>query len=359
MIDFSKKIIFYFDKDVVSIDLLKNIISPFYTYRGFTSRNELLNTIKNGVIPHILLLHIDSDTPSTSRLVETIRTVCKEISIISVISHRTDTIYRDLFEINFYDHIFKPFDKDSILKKLNRVIREYKFINMADSEHYLIHTFANLEELRDKNTLGHNSRVGLISYEIAKYLKCNSVCQKIIKYAAMLHDIGKHGIPEIILNKPGKLTNDEFDTIRSHPTLGYQILSPILNTNIESLNMASEVTLKHHEKLDGSGYPNNLEENDIPLYVRIVTIVDMFDAISSKRSYHNKSNFSDTMDILNHEVKDHKLDPIVFNVLYKLKETVQTIASKYSTPNMLTSIQSTNDNQIEQCLYCYKRNIQK
>jgi len=357
MIKFDKKVIFYFDKDVLSLELMRNTLDTFYTFRGFTSRTALINTVRNSELPYVILLHIDSNVPSSSRLVATIRHESKEIPLIAVISHETDTMYKDLFEMNFYDTIFKPFNRNKILKKINQVIREYKFINNADSEQYLIHTFANLEELRDKNTLGHNNRVGLISYEIAKHIGCNSVCQKLIRYAAMLHDIGKHGIPENILNKPEKLTNKEFDIIKSHPHLGYQILAPILNTNIESLTMASEITLKHHEKLDGSGYPNNLKAIDIPMYVRIVTVVDMFDAISSKRPYHDEMCFSDTLNIIDIDVKNDKVDSAIFNALHKLKDNIKDIVKHQSRQSIKFENPTIIESQIPQCLNCYERNL--
>ena len=136
-----------------------------------------------------------------------------------------------------------------------------------------------------------------------------------IRHASLLHDVGKIGISEQILLKPGRLTDDEFETIKSHPHIGAGILN-----SIEFLKNVCEIIKHHHERYDGKGYPSGLASNDIPLGSRIICVADSFDAITSCRPYRKPLTFDEATD----EVKrcaGSQFDPIVVEAFTRLRNS--------------------------------------
>jgi len=139
---------------------------------------------------------------------------------------------------------------------------------------------ANAIEARDNYTRGHSERVGWLATLTGKALQLPERELQRLEWAGLLHDVGKIGIPEQILNKPGELTADEFEQIKQHPRLGYEVLRPV-----SSLEPVLDAVLYHHENHDGSGYPEGLRGEQIPLSARILHTADIFDALTSTRSY--------------------------------------------------------------------------
>jgi HD-GYP domain-containing protein (c-di-GMP phosphodiesterase class II) len=147
---------------------------------------------------------------------------------------------------------------------------------------------ALLTSIQDKNPYmySHPVNVGLISYFIGKWMNLSGAELPRLVLAAMLHDIGKAKVRDSILNKPEKLTEDEMKAVRSHTVIGYRIL---VSLDITDKDILSGV-LSHHERQDGSGYPNGLKENQINIFGRIIAIADMYDAITSTKAYRMKSS---------------------------------------------------------------------
>lgn len=163
------------------------------------------------------------------------------------------------------------------IKELERKQRVYKSIVNESLE-----TFAHAIDAKDEDTNGHSVRVAAYSREIAKRMGFSEEEQEQIYYMAMLHDIGKIGIPDSILKKPGKLTEEEMEIIRSHPSIGGEILKDF--TAIEGI---SDGARYHHERYDGNGYNEGLKGEEIPLFARIICVADCYDTMSSKRVYKN------------------------------------------------------------------------
>ena len=160
------------------------------------------------------------------------------------------------------------------IEKLNK--RDQKLL------HEVITAFANSIDAKDKYTHGHSSRVAEYSKKLAEMNnKSEQECEEIY-YAALLHDIGKIGVPDSIITKDGKLTDEEFEKIKQHPALGLQILNSITEFPYLSIGAGG-----HHERYDGKGYPYHLKGTDIPEIARIVSVADAYDAMSSKRSYRD------------------------------------------------------------------------
>jgi putative nucleotidyltransferase with HDIG domain len=135
-------------------------------------------------------------------------------------------------------------------------------------------------DTRDSETGGHSERVTIIALSIAREMKLDPKLIKQIHWGALLHDVGKIGVPDQILRKPGSLSNEEWGIMRSHPQMGYEMLK-----GIPFLQPALDVVLYHHERFDGSGYPSQLARKDIPLSARIFSVADSFDAMTNDRPY--------------------------------------------------------------------------
>ncbi len=134
--------------------------------------------------------------------------------------------------------------------------------------------------LKNTFTEFHSQRVSNICYSIAKAMGLNKKQQQEVKLAGLMHDAGKIGIPDAILNKKEKLTDEEWNIIREHSFMGYDMLS-----SIDRLKHIAPYVLQHHERIDGKGYPNNLKSDEIELYSKIISIADAYDAMTSERAY--------------------------------------------------------------------------
>ena len=161
-------------------------------------------------------------------------------------------------------------------------------------------------EARDPYTAGHSERVMLYSILIGKKLGLSAEELQLLSMGALIHDIGKVGVPDYVLNKPGKLTDEEFELVKLHPAVGDRMIE-----GIPSLAPMRPIVRWHHEKLNGRGYPDRLEGDEIPLMVRIVTVCDIFDALTSSRSYRGAMPWQKAVDILREEVESGALDPKV------------------------------------------------
>lgn len=143
-----------------------------------------------------------------------------------------------------------------------------------------LETFAHAIDAKDRDTNGHSIRVANYSREIARRMNFSEEEQEKLYFTAMLHDIGKIGIPDSILKKPGKLTDEEVEVIRSHPLIGGEILK-----NFKAVQGISDGAKYHHERYDGNGYNEGLKGDQIPLFARIICVADCYDTMSSKRVY--------------------------------------------------------------------------
>lgn len=159
-----------------------------------------------------------------------------------------------------------------------------------------IDTLATSIDARDKITAGHSSRVKLYSMLIVDELGCDTKFKELVEKAAILHDIGKIGIRDSVLQKEGKLTDDEYKHIQEHVRITHDILEKIHTS--DDFKMITEIACSHHEKYDGSGYYRHLSGEDIPYGGRILAVADVFDAITSRRHYRDKMPIQNVIDIL-------------------------------------------------------------
>jgi putative nucleotidyltransferase with HDIG domain len=175
-----------------------------------------------------------------------------------------------------------------------------------------LETLAKSLEARDVYTRGHSQRVSEVSLMIGERMGLSSEALEELRVGTILHDIGKIGVPDSILNKPGRLTDEEFVFMKSHPVIGYEICSP--------LGLSEGVLMiirNHHEKLDGSGYPDGLKGGELPLSLRIVCVADAFDAMSSRRPYRDVMAMSRVLAELSAGA-GVQFDPVVVEMLKEL-----------------------------------------
>lgn len=182
----------------------------------------------------------------------------------------------------------------------------YSFKLVSDMRETYLSTIKSLSfalEEKDPYTKGHSERVEYYSIALAKAIGINKINMQQLQYAAIFHDIGKIGISDTILNKPGKLTKEEFDLIKEHPAKGVKILQ-----EVQFLKKAAKIIGAHHEYIDGSGYPQGLKGEEIPLESKIITIADIFDAVTTDRPYRKAMTEQQAIDIIKSE-SGRKLDP--------------------------------------------------
>lgn len=212
---------------------------------------------------------------------------------------------------------------------LNKTFSELKSAHQELQEAYLdsIHRLALAAEYKDEDTGDHIVRMARYSALIAEKLGLPDKEVKNIRYASPMHDVGKIGIPDSILTKPGKLTDEEFNIIKTHTTIGGQILA---NSKSEVLKVAEQIAITHHEKWNGKGYPQGLAGDEIPLVGRIVGLADVFDALTSKRPYKEPFPVKVALDIIKKERGQH-FDPDVVDVFFEHIDEILKIQSEVAS----------------------------
>ena len=175
-----------------------------------------------------------------------------------------------------------------------------------------LYAFVKAIEARDPYTKQHSNRVTRLALAIAKKMDCSREEQEILNVAGLLHDIGKIGIRDEILLKPGRLTSEEFDIIKQHPVIGADIMD-----NMGLWHREKQIVRCHHERFDGNGYPDKLEGQQIPLLARILTIADVYDAIASDRAYRKRMDESEILDII-YGGAGSQFDPDIIDIFRRM-----------------------------------------
>ena len=192
-------------------------------------------------------------------------------------------------------------------------------------ERETIFRLAKAAEYRDPETGSHILRMANYSRLIAQALGLNEDECQLIYEAAPMHDVGKVAIPDLILLKPGKLTAEEFELMKRHALMGHEILR---GSSSPKLQAAAVIALSHHEKHDGSGYPNGLSGDDIPLHGRIVAVADVFDALTSERPYKRAWTLDQAATHLREQAGSH-FDPRCTNAFFSIWEEAKAIHDRY------------------------------
>ncbi|MFP4057447.1 MAG: HD-GYP domain-containing protein [Candidatus Brocadiia bacterium] len=202
------------------------------------------------------------------------------------------------------DFLNKPFNRALLGARVGSLLRMKALNDQLEQAETVLFSLARATEARDRFTERHVERVADHAVRLARCTGFPEERLDDVRHGGILHDIGKIGVPDAILNKPGPLTDEEFATMRRHPLIGYQICEPL-----KSLAGALPLIRHHHEKLDGSGYPDGLAGEDIPLSARIMAIADIYDALTSDRSYRKAMSHERAVEILRADAAGGQLDP--------------------------------------------------
>lgn len=254
-------------------------------------------------------------------------------------SYFDDDIYVGYFESNDNNIIFLYMEGCRNLDSEDRNFLEIFMHNISvafdniclnneiiDTQKEIIERLGEVVENRSKEAAFHVKRVAQMSYMLAKASGVEEHEAYKFKLASPMHDIGKIGIPDSILLKPGKLTHDEFEIMKTHAQIGHDMLA---GSKKELLRIARTVAYEHHEKWDGSGYPQGLSGEDISLYGRITAVVDVFDALTQKRVYKEAWSIDRTIELIISEKGKH-FDPKLVDLLLNNIDEVKIIMSELS-----------------------------
>jgi uncharacterized domain HDIG len=209
-----------------------------------------------------------------------------------------------------YDYLFKPFNYSDVESVTKRAVERSELIKenrdyqrnleekVASQTQEILNLYGDtLEamilalEIRERETGYHSYRVTEYAFTLAKRMGLSNPELSVIANGALLHDIGKIGVPDSILLKPGELTKEDWVVMRTHPTVGYEFLK-----KIEFLEQAAKIVLNHHERFDGRGYPHGISGEEIPLGARIFSVVDTMDALTSDRVYRKATSFDEAIE---------------------------------------------------------------
>lgn len=216
------------------------------------------------------------------------------------------------------DFLTKPVRPRELYARVKSLLRIKHLTDSLDSAETVIFSLANAIEAKDHFTKGHTDRVSSLAVNLGKHIGLSQQDINTLQKGGVLHDIGKIGVKDTILNKPGKLTDEEFAEVKKHPETGENICRPL-----RSLEPVLPIIKHHHEKYDGSGYPSGLVGEDIPLLARIMAIVDVYEALTSRRAYRDALTHDEAMRILGEETADGKFDPVL---LEKFKQMIESEA---------------------------------
>ena len=331
------------DDNVVNLQVARKALSDIYTIVPVTSGKMAISLLEKS-LPSLILL--DIDMPDMDGF-ETIRHIkgnplTENIPVIFLTALTDSGSELEGLQLGAVDYITKPFSIPLLIQRVNlhiamikqqRELQNYnknltlmvreKTKTIEELQHAIIHALGDLIECRDGLTGGHVARTQQFMQALTDGLVSSGNYSDEIKDAdlniwvesAPLHDIGKVGIPDSILGKPGKLTENEFEVIKTHPLIGESALKGAMEmtSTKEFLSHAAIVAVSHHEKWDGTGYPYGLKGTEIPLIGRMMAIVDVYDALVSERPYKEAVTHEVAVEIIIGDAGKH-FDPVLVEV---------------------------------------------
>ena len=273
------------DDEPNNLALLNEVLSNDYCLAFARNGKEALAGVEKHQ-PALILLDIqmpDMDGYEVCRRLKA-DSKTKHIPVIFISAMSQDIDQTKGFEIGAVDYITKPISPPVVKARVRTHLSLVNINKLEESRKAAVYMLGAAGHYNDTDTGVHIWRMAEYSYILAGAAKCDCLPEKIelMKLAAPMHDMGKIGIPDAILKKPERLTADERTVMQKHSQIGYDILS---QDDSPLFQMAAEIALYHHEKWDGSGYPDGLRGIDIPLSARVVALADVFDALSMRRPY--------------------------------------------------------------------------
>lgn len=289
---------------------------------GFTVTKQLKTNRKTSSIPVILVTAL-SDKKDRVRGIEA---GCDDFISKPVDASELLARVRSLLKVKAYNDHMRNYERELETEVAKRTKEVYAAMAMIEETALeTIHRLAAAAECRDQYTGSHIMRVSRYAEAIAKKMDMDGGFVKSLLYAASMHDIGKIGIPDKILMKPGKLNDKEWETMQQHTVIGAKILN---GSKQDYMKLGEEIALTHHEKWNGGGYPQGLAGERIPISGRIVAVADVFDALISERPYKPSLSLRESFTIIKNERGTH-FDPDVVDAFIGIKPEILSIVDQY------------------------------
>jgi putative two-component system response regulator len=328
------------DDQIENIDVLKEILEDQYVIYAIKDSTKVAEFVKKNP-PDIILLDIMMPEIDGYELCITLKKdpLSSKIPIIFITADSSIDSEEKGLKLGAVDYITKPIKPAVVRARVETHLELYTFRReleekvlqrtkeIEDTKLQIIRILGRAAEFKDNETGMHVIRMSHYSRLIASVLfPDDKKWVDLIFKAAPMHDIGKIGIPDHILQKEGSLDEDEWKIMKDHPNFGAEIIGDDKN---ELLRLAGEIALAHHEKYDGTGYPRGLKGKDIPLSARIITIADVFDALTTKRPYKEAWDTQTALQYMEKNTGKH-FDPEIFAVFKSIIPQVMQIKEKYS-----------------------------
>ncbi len=264
----------------------------------------------------------------------------EDIPVLMITANHETSVRHQALNSGVTDFLTKPVDNEEFLARAKNMLalrKSHKHLaaevrkataEIVAREQETIFCLARAAEYRDPETGAHIQRMSHYSRLIARRMGLSVEQQDLLLEAAPMHDIGKVGTPDLILLKPGKLTEEEFSVMKLHAVIGYEILNA---STSPLLKVAAEIAHTHHEKFDGTGYPRGLAGEDIPLFGRIVAVADVFDALTSERPYKKGWEIDKARQLLVDGAGSH-FDPVCVEAFIAEWDAVMEIKERFAEP---------------------------
>lgn len=327
-----------------NIEVLSGILRNDYRVRAATNGARALAIATGDSPPDLILLDIMmpelDGLEVCRRLKADLRTRHIPVIFVTAMSEIDDEAQG--FAVGCVDYVTKPVSPAIVLarvkaqlalanqsRELERLVRQ-RTIELERTRLAVIRCLGRAAEFKDDNTGLHVVRMSYYSRLLGLAVGMSEAAADLLMQAAPMHDVGKIGIPDHILRKPGKLDADEWETMKLHVEFGGLILGDAdAGADSELLQMARSIALTHHEKWDGSGYPNGLAGENIPLVGRITALADVFDALTSVRPYKRAWSLDETMAYVRRERGRH-FDPLLVDKLEEVLPQFERIRLEYA-----------------------------
>lgn len=270
------------DDNQTNVELISMHLKPFdYTIRKAFDGVQALEMVEDEK-PDLILLDLMMPRMSGYEVCQKLksdpRTAFIPIVIVSALRELDDKL--KAVELGADDYLIKPFNKIELTTRIQSLLRMKQLFSELDHSESIVFALVEALEAKDVYTRGHSERVAKYNVILGKALGLDNQTLDDLRRGGLLHDVGKVGIREEILNKADRLTKEELDHIRSHAARGYEICK-----SLNSFKRLLPIIRWHHERMDGKGYPDGLQADQIPLTARICSITDAFDAMTSDRPY--------------------------------------------------------------------------
>jgi putative two-component system response regulator len=328
-----------------NIDLLSAVLRVDYKVKAALNGQRALKIANSDNKPDLILLDImmpDMDGYEVCRLLKE-NPATRNIPVIFVTAKNQEADEKKGFELGAVDYITKPISPPIVKARVathlalydqNRILEkkvQERTLELTDTRLEIIRRLGRAAEFKDNETGMHVIRMSLYARLIAEALSFDEEWVDILYNAAPMHDIGKIGIPDNVLLKPGKLDEDEWKIMSRHPVIGVEIIG---DGDAPLFEMAKEIAWSHHEKWDGSGYPRGLKGEDIPISARIVAVADVFDALTTERPYKKAWTIEAAVQHIDDQSGKH-FDPDLVKVLHAVLPEILEIRQKYSESNIV------------------------